>query len=76
MTRRWLWMTQDVPCEASKKKVIGLLTCNGACNVGVLTTKAVVGAIKKYDNINFVYPLGIPLGIEGIVNNVKNPSII
>lgn len=64
-------MSQDVPCEVSPKKVIGLLPCSGACNVGMLTTKAVVKTIKKHDNINFVCSLGIPLGIDGIVRNAR-----
>lgn len=61
----------NVPCEASPKKIIGLLPCSGACNVGMLTTKCVTQLAQKYDNINFVCALGLPLGIEGIVNNAK-----
>lgn len=61
----------NVPCEVSSKKVIGLLPCSGACNVGMLTTKCVIQMAQKHDNINFVCSLGIPLGIDGIVNNAK-----
>jgi uncharacterized metal-binding protein len=61
----------NVPCQVSRKKVIGLLPCSGACNVGMLTTKCVTQMAQKYGNINFVCSLGIPLGIEGIVNNAK-----
>lgn len=37
----------------------------------MLTTRSVVDLAEKHDNINFVYSLGIPLNIEGIVNNAK-----
>lgn len=62
---------KNVPCEVTRKKVIGLLPCSGACNVGMLTTKCVAQMAQKHDNINFVCALGLPLGIEGIVNNAK-----
>ena len=62
---------KNVPCEVTKKKVIGILPCSGACNVGMLTTRAVVTMCEKHDNINFVCSLGIPLGIEGIINNAR-----
>lgn len=62
---------KKVPCKASKDDIIGLLPCSGACNVGMLTTRAVIDMTNKYNNINFVCSLGIPLEIEGIVNNAK-----
>jgi uncharacterized metal-binding protein len=62
---------KNVPCEVTPKKVIGLLPCSGACNVGMLTTKCVTQMAQKHDNINFVCALGLPLGIESIVNNAK-----
>lgn len=37
----------------------------------MLTTRAVVDLAEKHYNINFVCSLGIPLNIEGIVNNAK-----
>ena len=52
-------------------KVIGLLPCSGSCNVGMLTTKAVVEAVTKDTNVNFVCSLGLPLGIPGIIDNAK-----
>jgi len=52
-------------------KVIGLLPCSGSCNVGMLTTKAVVEAVTKDPNVNFVCALGLPLGIPGIIENAK-----
>jgi len=62
---------QTVPCEVSKKKVIGLLPCSGACNVGMMTTRCVIDMIDTHDNINFVCALGLPLGIPSITNNAK-----
>lgn len=46
---------------------IGILPCQGACNVGVMTNKV---ALKLVDNetINMVCPLGLPLGIKGIID--------
>lgn len=64
-------VNDKVPCETDRKKIIGLLPCSGACNVGMITTRAVVELAEKYDNINFVCSLGIPLNIEGIVNNAR-----
>lgn len=61
----------NVPCAVSPKKRIGILPCSGACNVGMLTARAVVELVDRYDNINFVCALGIPLGIPGIINNAK-----
>ena len=43
---------KNVPYEATPKKVIGLLPCSGACNVGMLTTKCVTQMAQKHDNIN------------------------
>ena len=62
---------EKIPCEVSKKKVIGPLPCSGACNVGMLTTKCVAQIAQMHDNINFVCSLGIPLGIESIVSNAR-----
>lgn len=62
---------KSVPCEVTPKKVIGILPCSGACNVGMLTTKCVTWLAQQHDNINFVCALGLPLGIQGIVNNAK-----
>lgn len=62
---------KNVPCEASKNDLIGLLPCSGACNVGMLTTRNVVTMADKFDNINFVCALGLPLGIKGIINNAR-----
>ena len=46
---------------------IGILPCQGASNVGVMTNKV---AIKLVDNetVNMVCPLGLPLGIESIID--------
>lgn len=46
---------------------IGILPCQGACNVGVMTNKV---ALKLVDNntINMVCPLGLPLGIKKIID--------
>lgn len=49
---------------------VGILPCQGACNVGVMTNKV---ALKLVDNetINMVCPLGLPLGIKGIIDTAK-----
>lgn len=46
---------------------IGILPCQGACNVGVMTNKV---ALKLVDNetVNMVCPLGLPLGIKSIID--------
>lgn len=46
---------------------IGILPCQGACNVGVMTNKV---ALKFVDNdqVNMVCPLGLPLGIKNIID--------
>ncbi|MEF8879281.1 MAG: putative zinc-binding protein [Candidatus Thermoplasmatota archaeon] len=53
-------------------KKIGILPCSGACNVGMLSTKAVVEMFDEYGNVDFVCALGLPLGIEGIIKNGKS----
>lgn len=51
---------------------IGILPCQGTSNTGVMTTKAAMHFVGK-DDIGMVCPLGLPLGIEGIVANaLKN----
>jgi len=55
---------------------LGILPCQGACNVGVMTGKI---ALKFVDNerVNMVCALGLPLGIENIINNArKNDAFI
>lgn len=49
---------------------LGILPCQGACNVGVMTNKV---ALKFVDNdkINMVCPLGLPLRLESIINMAK-----
>lgn len=48
--------------------MIGVMPCSGACNVGQMSTKAVVEAIKRRPGeIGFVCALGLPLQIPGIV---------
>ncbi len=46
---------------------IGIMPCQGACNVGGMTNKV---ALKLVDNetINMVCPLGLPLGIKSIID--------
>jgi len=53
-------------------KEVGLLPCSGACNVGMLSTKAVVETLGEKEDTDFVCALGLPLGIEGIINNGKS----
>ncbi|MFW6038835.1 MAG: putative zinc-binding protein [Candidatus Saliniplasma sp.] len=53
-------------------KKIGILPCSGACNVGMLSTKAVVNTLEETENTDFVCALGLPLGIEGIIKNGKS----
>jgi len=50
-----------------KTMKIGILPCQGACNVGVMTNKV---ALRLVDNetINMVCPLGLPLGIKSIID--------
>jgi len=50
---------------------IGILPCSGACNVGMMTTKAVVRMCKSREDVDFVCALGLPLGIEGIISNAR-----
>lgn len=48
--------------------MIGVMPCSGACNVGQMSTKAVVEAIQRRPGeIGFVCALGLPLRIPGIV---------
>ena len=48
--------------------MIGVMPCSGACNVGQMSTKAVVEAIQQRPGeISFVCALGLPLQIPGIV---------
>ncbi len=53
-------------------KEIGILPCSGACNVGMLSNKAVVNTLEEKENTGFVCALGLPLGIEGIIKNGKS----
>lgn len=55
---------------------IGLLPCQGACNVGVMTNKVALRLVNN-DTINMVCPLGLPLGIKSIIDmaNVNNKHI-
>jgi len=48
--------------------MIGVMPCSGACNVGQMSTKAVVESIRRRPGeIGFVCALGLPLQIPGIV---------
>jgi uncharacterized metal-binding protein len=48
--------------------MIGVMPCSGACNVGQMSTKAVVEAIQRRPGeIGFVCALGLPLQIPGII---------
>ena len=48
--------------------MIGVMPCSGACNVGQMSTKAVVAAIQQRPGeIGFVCALGLPLQIPGII---------
>lgn len=62
---------QEVPCEVTPEKNVGILPCSGACNVGQMTAKAVIAMTERHKNINFVCALGLPLGIPGIIANGK-----
>ncbi|MFN2340025.1 MAG: putative zinc-binding protein [Halanaerobium sp.] len=53
-------------------KEVGLLPCSGACNVGMMTTRAVVDVFSEKENTDFVCALGLPLGIDGIIKNGKS----
>jgi len=48
----------------------GILPCQGASNTGVMSSKATIHFAKKKE-ASFVCPLGLPLGVEGIINNCK-----
>jgi len=48
--------------------MIGVMPCSGACNVGQMSSKAVVQAIqRRQGEVGFVCALGLPLQIPGIV---------
>lgn len=49
---------------------IGILPCQGACNVGVMSNKVALRYVNN-DTINMVCPLGLPLGIESIIKMAK-----
>ncbi|MDO9527579.1 MAG: putative zinc-binding protein [Syntrophales bacterium] len=46
---------------------IGILSCQGACNVGVMTNKIVLKLVDN-ETVNMVCPLGLPLGIKSIID--------
>ena len=50
---------------------VGILPCSGACNVGMMTTRAVVEISSERPDVSFVCALGLPLGIPGIIENAK-----
>ena len=49
---------------------IGILPCQGACNVGVMTNKVTLNFVD-IETVNMVCPLGLPLGIKGIIDTAK-----
>ena len=49
---------------------VGILPCQGACNVGVMTNKVALNLVNN-ETINMVCPLGLPLGIENIIDMGK-----
>ena len=52
--------------------MIGVMPCSGSCNVGQMSTKAVVAAIQRRPGeIGFVCALGLPLQIPGIVKKAR-----
>jgi uncharacterized metal-binding protein len=51
--------------------MIGILPCQGTSNTGVMTTKAAMHFAKKQE-ASMVCPLGLPLGIEGIIKSCKS----
>ncbi len=53
-------------------KRIGILPCSGACNVGMMSTRTVVNIHGERDDSDFVCALGLPLGIEGIIQQGKS----
>ena len=46
---------------------VGILPCQGACNVGVMTNKIALKLVNN-ETINMVCPLGLPLGIKSIID--------
>lgn len=57
--------------QAAESRKIGVLPCSGACNVGMMTTRAVVEIVSKRHGVGFVCALGLPLGIPGIIEMAK-----
>lgn len=55
---------------------IGILPCQGACNVGVMTNKVALNLVDN-ETVNMVCPLGLPLGIKNIIDmaNVNEKHI-
>ena len=49
---------------------IGILPCQGACNVGVMTNKVALKFVDN-ENVNMVCPLGLPLGLKNIIEMAK-----
>ena len=45
----------------------GILPCQGACNVGVMTNKVALDMVDN-ETVNMVCPLGLPLGIKSIID--------
>ena len=50
---------------------VGILPCGGACNVGMITIKATLRLLKNDQNVGYVCPLGLPLGLETIVSKAR-----
>lgn len=46
---------------------LGILPCQGACNVGNMTNKVALNFVEN-DKVNMVCSLGLPLGIQKIVD--------
>jgi uncharacterized metal-binding protein len=51
-----------------------VLPCSGACNVGNMTVKVAGTLTAERSDIQYVCALGLPLGIESIVNKAKGAS--
>ena len=58
--------------DAHSAMRIGVLPCPGACNVGNMTVKVAGMLAAKRSDIQYVCALGLPLGIESIVNKAKS----
>jgi uncharacterized metal-binding protein len=70
---------QEVSCmsnmtDALDTPRIGVLPCSGACNVGNMTVKVAGTLAAERSDIPYVCVLGLPLGIENIVNKAKGAS--